>query len=150
MQTTLALREKAAQLLAADAATLAPAMDANHMVLIKNEFTSSEATAIGSLEFADFDGSTPVAVGTGTQPEGLDPNTSDAIINLKPPAGGFRWETTGVTNLPQTVYGFALTDNAGTTLLATERLQTPILLTAVNQVVNLPVPTIRQLAGTMV
>jgi len=150
MQTTLALREKAAQLLAADAATLAPPADANVIALIKAIFTPLESTTLADLTLADFDGATPLAVGVGTQPEGLDPNSSDSIINLKPPAGGFRWETTGVTNLPMTIYGFALLNDALDTLLACEVLAAPITLNAVNEVVNIPVPTIRQLANTMV
>lgn len=150
MQTTLALREKAAQLLAADAATLAPAADANVIALVMAEFTPGEGLVLGSLTFATFDGSTPLAVGVGTQPEGLDPNTNDAIISLKPPVTGWRWETTGTTNLPQTIFGYALLTDGLAALLAADVLPTPITLTGVNQVVELPNLGIRQLAGSMV
>jgi len=143
------VREKAAQLLAADSSTLAPAALANKMVLIQNVFTASENSALADLTLANFDGSTPLDCGLGTQPEGLDPNTNDAVISLKTPAGGWRWETTGVTNLPQTIHGYALLDNALALVLALERLPTPITLTAINQMVNLGQASIIQLAGSM-
>lgn len=149
MQTTQAVREKAAQLLAADTSTLAPAADANTMCLVKNAFSATEAVAVGDLELADFDGSTPLEVVVGTQPEGLDPVSGAAVITLSPPAGGWRWETTGVTNLPQTIYGRALMNDDQTVVLATERLATPIVLTGVNQVINLPAATITQAANSM-
>lgn len=149
MIPTLAIREKAMQLLAADTATLAQAADPNHVVLVKNEFTPGEGAVIGDLTLADFDGSAALECGLGTQPEGLDPANADALITFVPPAGGWRWETTGVTNLPQTIYGFALTNEAETTLFACARLPTPITLTAVNQVVSLGDLTLRQLAGSI-
>lgn len=149
MQATATLREKMAQLLAADVATLAPAADANIVALVKAIFTPTEATVVGELDLADFDGSTPLACGTGTQPEGLDPLTADALITLKSPVGGWRWETTGVTNLPQTIYGFALLNDDGTVLLACERLTTPIVLNAVNQVLTLGAIGLRQLANSL-
>lgn len=137
MQATLALREAAAQLLAADAATLAPVANGNKIALVMADWTPSELTALGDLTFATFDGATPLIAGVGTQAEGLNPNTSDAVITIKVPAGGWRWETTGVTNLPQTIFGFALVDNGIAVLLASAKLPDPIVLTAVNQVINL-------------
>ena len=149
MQTTAALRAKAATLLAADATTLAPAALNNLIALVKSAFTPSEQTDVSTLVLADFDGSTPIAVGTGTQPTGADPNTNDEIISILPPAGGFRFATTGVTNLPQTIYGFILTDSTGATLYAAALLPAPVTLTASGQVIELPTVDIRQLAGSM-
>lgn len=149
MFPTAALREKAAALLAADATTLAPATDANVIALIINSFNPGEDLSLDDITFADFDGSTPIACGTGTQPEALDPNTSNAVISIKPPAGGFRFETTGVTNLPQTVFGFALLNDDSTVLLASEVLTNPITLTAINQLVQLPPVLITQTANSM-
>lgn len=149
MVPVASVAEKAMQLLAADAATLAPAANANEMVLINAAFTPGPALVIGDLSLADFDGSTPLDVGVGTQPEGLDPATGDPIITIKPPAGGWRWETTGVTNLPQTIWGVALTTDNGAALLATALLPVPITLSAVNQVVQLDAQTLRQLAGSI-
>lgn len=136
MVPTLAIREKAMQLLAADTATLAQAADNNKLALIKASFVPDEGLTIADLDFADFDGSTPLDVGLGAQAEGLNPGTNDSVITLKAPAGGFRWETTGVTNLPQTIFGFALTNEAGDILFASGTLENQITLTDVNQVVQ--------------
>jgi len=149
MQATRALREKAAQLLAADTATLAQAADPNHLVLIAANFLPSENLVAGDLVPATFDGATPLEVELGVQLEGLDPATSDAIITIGPPAGGWRWETTGITNLPQTIYGYALMNEAETTLFGAATLTTPVVLTGINQVINLPAVTFRQLAGSL-
>jgi len=150
MQASLALREKASQLLAADTATLAQAADANVIALIMADFTPSEATVVGDVTLATFDGSTPLAAGLGAQAEGLDPNNTDSLITIKSPVGGWRWETTGVTNLPQTIFGYCLLNDALDTLFACEKLDDPITLTAVNQVVELSNVTIRQLANSMI
>jgi hypothetical protein len=150
MFCSLTIREKAAQLLAADASTLAPATDANVIALVKAPIAPGEGLLLIDITLADFDGSTPIDVGTGTQPEALDPNTADAIISLLPPAGGFRFETTGITNLPQTIYGYVLLNNAMTKVYASESLATPITLTAINQVIELGTVHIRQLAGSFV
>lgn len=149
MQSTLALREAAAQLLAADALTLAPAVLANKIALVQNAFAPGEGLALGDLTLATFDGATPLLVGLGTQAEGLDPGNNDAIITVKAPVGGWRWETTGVTNLPQDINGFCLLDNAGAVLLAAARLATPITLTAINQVVQLENVELRLLAFSL-
>jgi len=149
MQATLALREKMAQLLAADTGTLAQAADPNHAVLLKAAFTPGEGVLMADLTPADFDGSTPLECELGTQEEGIDPNTGDAIITLGPPAGGWRWEVTGVTNLPQTIYGIAFTNEAETVLFAMLKFETPIPLSSVNQAINVGPLTLRQIAGSL-
>lgn len=149
MYATKALRAAAADLLAANAATLAPAVAANVIALVMAPFTPGEDIALGDLTFATFDGSTPIAVGVGTQPTAFDPNNNDNIIDLKPPVTGFRWETTGVTNLPQTIYGFALLTDGLAAVLATERFVNNVELTAINQRVDVGAPVIRQQANSM-
>lgn len=149
MQSSRALRIKMMQLLAADTATLAQAADPNHVVLLMEPVTPSEALVMADVTPATFDGATPIEVELGTQGEGTDPNTDDGLISILPPADGFRWETTGVTNLPQTIYGFALTNEAQTTLFGAEALEVPIVLTGVNQVVQLPAVQFRELAGCL-
>lgn len=137
MLPTTALFRKFADLVAAEVATLAPATG-NKVALIKAEFTPAKTLVMADLTLADFDGSTPIVCGTGTQPTGDDPGSGDRKIDILPPAGGWRWETTGTTNLPQTIHGFCLMDNAGTTLLGTELLDEPIVLSAADQVLELP------------
>jgi hypothetical protein len=104
---------------------------------------------LGDLTFADFDGSTPLDVTLGAQAEALDPATNDSVITLSPPVGGWRWVTTGITNLPQTIYGVALMDKTDATVLATEAFPTPIVLTAIDQVVDIGPLELRLIAGSL-
>jgi len=137
------------QLLAADTATLAPAANANKMMLVKAVFAEGEGLILADLTAADFDGSTPLDIGLNTQPEGLNPGSNDAVIDLKLPAGGLRWETTGVTHLPQTIYGYALVDNGITVVLAAKLFDNPVTLTAINQRVDGLDASITQQANSM-
>jgi hypothetical protein len=124
-------------LLAADTTTLAPAVTANKISLIKAPFTPSENLVIGDLTLADFATSTAIAGTLGAQLVGTDPATLDQVITIKDPLGGYRWITTALTNLPQTIYGFALTDSTLATLLAVAVLPAPVTLQEVGQFIDL-------------
>lgn len=137
MTPTITLRKALMDLFAADPSTLAPAANANKMALVKNDVAENENIVFANLELADFDGSTPINGVVGAQETATDPASGESVITLKEPAGGWRWETTGVTNLPQTIYGVALVDNAVGVLLAYARLATPITLTATGQLIDL-------------
>lgn len=137
MIPTNAVAEQSAKLLAADTTTLAPAVDANVIALIMSNFTPSPTLLIGDVVLATFAGATPILGVTGTQAEGIDPQTGSFVIDLSPAAGGYRWETTATTNLPQTIYGIALLKNDLSVLYASALLPTPILLTGVNQRIDI-------------
>src|SRR6266404_3262845 len=100
---------------ASDTTALANILNADvpgHVVLFKAPFTPMpdlDPVAM-LLTQADFDGyvANGISSATGTQNTALDPLTSDYLLQLKLPVGGFRWETTGTTNLPQTIYGFGV------------------------------------------
>jgi len=124
-------------LLAADPDTLAPAADGNLIALIQNDFTSTPNTILADLTLADFTGATPLEAGTGTQQTFIDPTTSTRILQVLEPAGGWHWQATNTTNLPQTIYGYALTSNDGLTLFATERFTTPVTLTGVGDAIDI-------------
>lgn len=149
MGPTAALQARLGALLAGDTTTLAQASDANVIALVQSNTTYSPTLVAADLELADFDGSTEIAGATGAQLSGTDPATGDQIVTIKEPAGGWRWETTGVTNLPQTIYGFALLNEAKTTLYGYERLATPVTLTAADQVIDIGSATFRIIAGAM-
>lgn len=133
-------------LLAADDTTLAPAVSANKIALFKNNAVIADGTVVGDLDLADFDGSAAIAGATGAQQTGLDPDTNDQLITIKDPAGGYRFITTGLTNLPQTIYGFALLSNDLATYLAGELLETPVTLTAIGQEINIGKAQMRMVA----
>lgn len=132
-----ALRLSLGTLMAADTAFLAPAVTANDINLIKADFAEDETLVFGDLTIADFDGYAAIAGATGTQQVGVDPVTNEQIVTDKEPLGGWRWLTTGVTNLPQTIYGFCLNKTAGGDLLAVHRFDNPITLTAAGQEINI-------------
>lgn len=149
MYATRSIRNAAMALLAADTNTLAPAADAIYIALVKNQIAPSEGIVLADCDLADFDGSNPLAVGLNAQPEGYDPTTDDSIIDLKPPAGGFRWITTGVTNLPQTIYGFVLLNHAQDTVLASELLAVAQPLSLLGQRIDLGDVLLRLPANSM-
>lgn len=131
-----ALRLKLGTLLAADATTLANT-SANLMALIMAPFSLGETLTIADLTLATFATSTPIAGNGAAQGAGIDPASGQQIITILTPLGGWRWVVTAGTSLPQTIYGFALTDSTGATLLAAGQLPTPIALTRVGDVVDL-------------
>lgn len=133
-----AVRLRLGTLLAADATTLAPASDANMVALVVAPFTLSETLAIGDLTLASDHGLAPIACATGAQEVALLPSSFAQIITLKPGAtSGFRWVTSGSFPPSITIYGFALTDNGGTTLLAAQTLDAPVVVTDVGQQLDL-------------
>jgi hypothetical protein len=122
------LRERLGALLAADALSLAPATTGNEVHLIGSAFALSENLLITDLTLLTGNGLDPVICAAGVQEVALDPVTSEQIITLVPAAGsGFRWVTSGTITVPITVYGAALTDNAGGNLLAALQLPTPVV-----------------------
>jgi hypothetical protein len=132
-----AVRLDIGTLIAADAATLAPATNANKIALVTAPFTPTENLVATDLTYASFTGSTPIAGSTGAQQTGVDPNTGQQIVTIKEPLGGWRWVVGGSTGLPVTVYGFALLDSTLATLLAVEAFATPQALTETGQEINL-------------
>jgi hypothetical protein len=137
MLATKPVRLQIGELLAADPTTLAPVANANKVVLIKSAFTPNELLTPADLTPADFDGSTAKLAAVGTQQAGLDPATGDQVITIVEPVGSWRWETTGTTNLPQTIYGYGLYDNTLATLLGIALLPAPLTLQIVGQQINL-------------
>jgi hypothetical protein len=125
-------------LLAADATTLNPAAgDELEMVLLMADFAPAPNLVIGDLTLATFDGSGALSCAAGAPFVATDPLTGEKVITPREAAGGWRWETTGVTNLPQTIYGAALVSDDQATLFGVDHFDTPIVLTAADQEINL-------------
>lgn len=132
-----ALRLQLGTLLAADATTLAPAMNANKIALVVAPFSLSENLTAGSLTFGTTNGLTPIAGATGAQGVGLDPATQQQLIQILPPAGGWKWTTTGSFSGAITVYGYALVDTTLANLLAAALLPTPLTVNAAGYLLDI-------------
>lgn len=132
----LAVREELGTLLAADATTLAPATNANKLALITSAFTPVETLVAASLTYAAGNGLDPILGVTGAQSSGLDPTSNQQEIIINPPAGGYKWLTSGSFAGPITLYGVALLNNGLTVLLAVEAFPAPITVTAAGQIVD--------------
>lgn len=109
----------------------------NIVRLIKAPFTPNEDLVVGDLEFADFDGSTALEMPVGAAQVGIDPVSGEQRITITEPEGGWRFITTGVTNLPQTIYGAALLTAASAALIGVMELPEPIGLTQSGEEINL-------------
>ena len=121
----------------ADDVTFLAAAGGNKVVLLKADFTPDENLTFADITVADFDGYAAKTPTAGAQQVGTDPLTQEQLVTLVEPVGGWRWATTGLTNLPQTIYGYALLDTTGAILYAIEHLATPLNLQAIGNEVNL-------------
>lgn len=136
MQPTRGLWIKQADLLVADLASLGAAAALN-VHLAKAVFVPSLDLALASLTEADFDGYAAIAAGAAPYDAYYDALTGLYTVRVKEPAGGWNWLTTGVTNLPQTIYGAYLTNNANTTLWGSMLLPEAVTLDAADQGVGI-------------
>lgn len=143
MIPTQRLLDSIGTLLAADVNGFADPTTFLKVYLAKAAFTPGASLVLGDLTAADFDGSTPKHAANATPDLFKDPVTGEQIINAQEPVGGWHWQTTGVTNLPQTVYGYYVTDHTGANLLGAGLLPYPLLLTATGQGLDVPEVGIR-------
>jgi hypothetical protein len=136
MLPMLAARLDLGETWAADSVVFVPAAPTK-LMLYQNDVAIDENLVLGDLTAADFDGYAAIASPNAAGQVAVDPVTGDQIVTVNEAAGGWRWETTGLTNLPQTIFGFALTNAAGAVLLAIEALPVPVTLTASGQEINI-------------
>lgn len=142
MKPVRVLINQVANLLATDISTLGGAQ-ASKVGLIIAPFAPGVDLVLSNLTIAAAAGLTPLAGVSGPQLESIDPMTGENIVEIKAPAGGFRWETPGGFVGPVSVFGYALTDNAGAVLLATQAVNPAITLTDANQSLTAPALTFR-------
>jgi hypothetical protein len=123
-------------LIAADTAFLGVAA-VKHVHLIKEAFTPSPAINFPPTKVATFDGYATLNAASGSQQSFTDPVSGNQIVQLIEPLGGWHWLTTGGTNLPQTIYGYFVTDLADAVTLGCGILDTPVILTATGQAIDI-------------
>jgi len=137
------LRLKFGELLAADTTTLAQAANANVIALVKADFNLNEELEVADLTLATFTGSTPLAGGLGTPNVGNDPLTGEQVITLEDPAGGWRWECTVDPAPAETIYGYALLNQALTEVWCAQKFSTPMTISEAGQEITIGAATIR-------
>lgn len=119
-------------LLAADTTSLAAAT-ALKVHLASAAFTPSLGTTIASLTEATFVGYTAISAVVGNALQWSDPLTGQLVCEMSPPAGGWHWACSGGTGLPQTIYGWWLSDNANAILWGSALLPSQVTITASGQ-----------------
>jgi len=140
MTPSTALQLQIATLIADDTTTLGSAT-ALKVHLAKAPFTPAPNLDPTTLVPADFTGYAALSPPSGSQLVYQDPITGLFTVELKEPAGGWHFQTTAITNLPQNIYGWWVTDNTSATLYGSGLLDTPVPLTASGQGFDLPTLT---------
>jgi hypothetical protein len=136
MVPTQALIDAVAAAIAADEDALAAAAFL-HVYLVSNNFVPGNGLVVDNLVKATFTGSTAKVTTSATMQTFRDAQTGEWIIQIPEPAGGWHWQTGDAVNLPQTIYGYALTNVGETTLWGTALLPSPILLNGAGQGIDI-------------
>lgn len=128
-------------LLSTDTGTIAPAVGGVSLRLAKAAFVPSEATTLASLVEADFPGYAAVVGGSGNLTEYIDPITGLRSMNLKEPAGGWHFQSTGSPVPSQTIFGWYVTDAGPASLYAMELFNPPIVIDSAGQGIDVGTAT---------
>lgn len=144
-----ALINRIQTLLAADTGSLAAAA-ALKVHLAQAAFVPSLGLTIASLTEATFTGSTALLATIGSALAYTDPLTGNLICELSPPVGGWHWQATNAVGLPQTIYGWWVTDNGNANLWGSRLLPTPVTLSASGQGLDIPVVNFGVVPGALV
>jgi len=137
MIPTTAIFRRAVDLLASDTVTLGITTPPNKIMLIADAFAPLPGLTIGDLTPATFNGSAPKAATGGPCPTGQNPVTGQYELQVPPPSGGFRFECAVAPGSPETIYGWAYINDDSTTLYGTDVLDTPVVITNVNDFVEI-------------
>lgn len=127
MQAADMIEFAAMDLLANDTATL-NAVARPKLHLAKAAFVPGPGLLLAGLTEADFTGYAAVPVAAGAWNVFRDPNSGLIWVEAPIPAGGWHFDVTGTTNLPQTIFGWYVTDDGDTDLYGSELFDDPILL----------------------
>jgi len=141
MLGTAYLQNRIGTLLASDTAGLAGTTSlAPRVSLVVQPFTPSPNVAIATLTLATFTGSSAITCVAGTQFSYFDPATQNLGIQLKSPASGWNWQCTSTApGSSQTVFGFVVADASNVNTFGCGLLPSPVVITNVGDLVNIPI-----------
>jgi len=134
-------------LLAGDTTTLAAAA-AMKVRLAQAAFVPGPTLTIASFTIATFTGYADLLAGIGTAQQFNDPG-GGRVAQLLEPAGGWHWQATAGTGLPQTIYGYYVVDNGATQLYGSALFTTPVVLSGTGDAVDIPQIRITLPAGAL-
>jgi hypothetical protein len=137
MQPSRALFNEIGIVMAADTALLANPV-AMHVHLAGAPFVPSLDLDVATLTEASFPGYGVVNAGSGTQLLYYDAASGLYTIQIREPALGWHWQTSGVPTPPQIIYGWYVTDHTDLVLIGAGLLTPPVSLTANGQGLDLP------------
>lgn len=149
MYATKLIQDAMRDLLAADPATLAPVANGVKVHLIAAAFVPADNTDFTTLTEATFTGSAAKTAGVGTQQSFFDAATNSNVIQLLEPAGGWHWQATVAPATPETIYGWCVTDNASADTYGSELFDTPPVITAIGDAVDIPYARYSILLGSL-
>ena len=132
MIPSVAMQKQIATLVAGDTTMLASATPPK-VRLAKQPFTPAPTLDPTTLIEADFGSYAAKSPTNGVQLSVVDPLSGLQTVELIEPAGGWHWAANNVNNLPQSTYGFYVTDAGGTNLLGSGLLPAAVPLTAAGQ-----------------
>jgi hypothetical protein len=136
--------------IANDPAGLDPVALAVEVRLAKVNFSPGSQLIPANFTQADFDGYAKLDAVLGEAQIFFDPTSGLTQIQLNEPAGGWHWETTGLTFLPQTIYGFYVTTNGAAVLIGCALFTPSLPLTIVGQGIDIDQVRFTLVAGALI
>lgn len=109
------------------------------VVLFTNDVDPDASTLLADLDLATFTGSAPKPLVMDTP--GIlytDPLSGERIIETPQLSSGLTFVCTATPGAPETIYGYAVTNAAGTVLLGAERLPEAITINEAGQGIDIP------------
>jgi hypothetical protein len=104
--------------------------DGAKLMLIKSDFVIQPETVLADLDEADFHGYARSAAITWSAPFVSPTNTPVVAGDLK------SFVATATFANPNSIFGWAMVDGGGTTLLVARHFETPVIITAAGQAVQ--------------
>lgn len=98
------------------------------ITLIQAPFTPGLDVNIGNLSLANFTGSGALSSNTSWSGPNIDPTTRSRYITYPSAIGGNTWLVGDTVNLPQTIYGYVVSEHGTNNTFGSHLLPTPITL----------------------
>lgn len=97
--------------------------------LFKTDVQPNQDSEPADFVEADFDGYAAIGFGATDWNTGVEPVSGNLVIEPPPDGVALQWECSGDTDLPQTIYGFYLTNETNDVVYGARRFDVPINLT---------------------